>query len=473
MSEKQQTLQQQLGVNRKLMGETLWNMMLKGEQEFGIKKTHTRKILSNPPKRIKRVIHGKRWSLQRICDLVLETNEILATLRKIKSKRRGSWRSSRRNMPRYEFFCRYDNFVSARELNSSDRKCLNAPFVFDYTRPLRDRMDDRIRAKLKRIFHRDYRINDHGNDNFHLPRNGTVANVLVTNFDDWDYYPSHVKRSKLRTDLDFTVPPGWWINVYQQGLHRVDNMLTLSAKKILEEVIERHPSGPKTVELFEATWVVQKAGYKIKAHKGYIARCKGEEKVFHYHYRAKSIDDIRIWSKDRKSVSAYRPINSVWDKLWKEEVGNEDPAHCDVIKISRQIWMSLIAKRQEPRKVLELLNFQCKVWDARRLGNCLPGIENFCNQHDLPFEQKEAPFLDVFDIYVDPDQKMGWDTRSTLEKVLMYSLKRNLKKVAKKKLVHLLQKYLNAEFADLGLDGSLTNKYWRSNNNWASLGVVR
>jgi hypothetical protein len=406
MAIDQKALQQTIATNRKLMGKNLWDLFI-NDESVGHAAYATRKFLGNPPKRIRRKINGKKWSLDKITALLQETRSTIRELRTCKYRRqhrRNSYINIYSMSRSYFFTGKWD-------------ERLNRPWKMEHWKTLRERMDQRIRQKLELLLSINYRLNSHGSVWFELHTD--TASISINSHDDWDYYSKRSRCSKLYTSLRINVPAMWWINVYKQGLAEADGMLTLSAEHIHTEEQDGH-----VVKLHKAQWLVQKAGYQYKVQNGFIAHCHSAllDRNFFYH-SPYPLDAIRIASK--KGKGQYRTINQCLRKVKDAEIELLNPTLKDP-------WPVLLDRLLNDHKptltAIEHLRLVCRVKDARKTGSCEDGIHQWCVINHLPYEDREAPFLNVLEAY-------KRNPRPEARLALRHALKRSLPKAKTNKLL--------------------------------------
>lgn len=404
MGINRKALQKTVATNRKLMGKNLWDLFI-SDESVGHAAYATRKFLSNPPKRIRRKINGKKWSLDKITALLQETRGAIRELRTCKYRRqhrRNSYINIYSKARCYFFKAMWD-------------EQLNRPWKMKHWKTLRERMDQRIRQKLELLLSIHYRLNSHGSVWFELHTD--TASISLNSHQDWDYYSRRSRCSKLYTSLQINVPTLWWINVYKQGLAEADGMLTLSAEHMHTEEQDGH-----VVKLHKAQWLVQKAGYQYKVQDGFIAHCHSalldRDFFFHSPY---PLDAIRITSKKGQ----YRTINHCLRKVNEAEMELLNPT----LKDPWPVLLDRLLNDDKPTLMaIEHLRLVCRVKDARKTGSCEDGIHHWCALNHLPYQEGEAPFLTVLEAYKQ-------NPRPEARLALRHALKRSLPKAKTSKLL--------------------------------------
>lgn len=143
-----------------------------------------------------------------------------------------------------------------------------------------------------------------------------------------------------------TVPRDWRVRVLGRGLSNAGGMLTLDLQPLFAY---------GEIELFQAVWVSQSRGFRVKVHRGVIA-CLGHES-FHADDAENAIKGIIF--KQKRAASPAR-------------------ARTDAYSISVDAFVKRYAHFGE-----------VEVWadDAREVGACEYGIKSWCESVDIDISE--------------------------------------------------------------------------------------
>ena len=229
-----------------------------------------------------------------------------------------------------------------------------------HTKPDLNTRLNQFRIKgVERLFRDFYRspTSDHGNIHISTTDRPEEVGVKIEVSEDWNLYKGSFKGWAAKiTDIHLTIPERWRSRVLHKRLASVDGLMTLDA-----QALEGAPQG---VDLFAATWLVQKRGYEVEAVKGFIARAG--DTAYHGDSLKKALQGLR---RKLKAVE------------WQAKI------RCAKLD-------QVIARLGDHASDLIV-----RVEDARRMGACEYGIQSWCHATGLPYEAGEAPLDKVYQAY--------------------------------------------------------------------------
>ncbi len=357
---KKTKLENQIATARNLLGERLWKVLCRNHNVF--KYVLTQAI--RDCKGRKRIFNGKKWSITKLVDYILDTQKTIDSARELKRNmcfRVNKWG----HVDHFTLGTKNQFYKSIRkfyEPHGQPRKD-----IFFTVDDLRSRMDKYIEKEVTGLLYNNYRMNSHGLELI-CPNGKSTGGLKVRSEDDWDYYSKRSLSSKVWTYFELTLGPQWWLNVKKAGLAICDGMLTVSAS-LQSEGLGDIP------RIYKASWLVQSAGYNYRLAFGYIGVLDTPSGQLYYHSEVNPRKAyLGVLRKDKKSI-ACTTASELLSKLLK----TEGQQLIDLCK--------------------PLQSLTCTVHDARLTGSCESGIESWCNTAGLPYRRLSAPFLDVLSAY--------------------------------------------------------------------------
>jgi hypothetical protein len=358
-----ETVHQRIAAGRKLLGERLFKLAI---TQIADASDHKAKKLIAECKGRKRVFKGKKLSIPNVLALMQDVARDHRKCQRHKRDQRAGWRH-----------WNLGHWTRTIRIN--------------YAKPLRERMDSRIRTEVSHILRRWYRLNDHGSTE--IKTDG--ASVSFSNTTDYGYYTGAFKKyGKTHTDLTIGLQQNWWRDVYKEGLACCDNLLTLAAAPYASAGGTGHADLDDGTVLYLAIWLKQGQGYKYEQEQGWIAK-KG---------------NFTCHSTSRHPAGAIRGVRTKFNqehRIRTHAVQEQIDGSSTVAFLKR-----LLAKDHATTNALKMAypDLTCTVRDARNTGSCLPGIIQWCERTGLPYHDGEAPFFNVLQAHLDhpmPEAKLA------------------------------------------------------------------
>lgn len=212
------------------------------------------------------------------------------------------------------------------------------------------RLDALRKRSVQEHFRATYRVAAHGDQDVVLTTDPREVGVWQTERDDWNLYAKSYRHGPARVqDTRIVVPVDWRVRVLKRGLGDVDGMMTLDAAPL--------EGAPQGVELYAATWVVQRAGTRVESARGYIALSSGLS------YHSDSID------------AALRGLRR---------------------KVRGAEWAATLQTSDLSSLIGRFPDAVVRVSDAKAVGACEYGIRSWCAAVGIDYDAGKAPLELVY-----------------------------------------------------------------------------
>jgi len=179
--------------------------------------------------------------------------------------------------------------------------------------------------------------------------------VSQSSYLDWHYYSNATRYPKKVVKTELTIPATWRRCVQAQGIALLGGLLTLDATPV---------SDANGVRIFSASWMAQGRGYDLSVVRGFIAVGQGEN----YHASTPQKAASGLAKKLRQAARAA----GVTDEL-------SNTALARMVDAQPSLFVTLN--------------------DAKTVGACDHGIQNWCLSVGLDYEARRATLREVYFAY--------------------------------------------------------------------------